>query len=38
MKVELTQANSTPGKYDLVFTNGDGQKVTIKEGYEYIAP
>jgi uncharacterized protein YegL/3D (Asp-Asp-Asp) domain-containing protein len=33
-----TPANSTPGKYDVVVTNGDGQKVTIKEGYEYIAP
>ena len=33
-----TPANSTPGKYDVVVTNGDGQKVTIKEGYEYITP
>jgi len=31
-------ANSTPGKYDVVFTNGDGQKVTVVDGYEYLAP
>ncbi len=31
-------ANSTPGKYDVVFINGDGQKLTVKDGYEYLTP
>jgi len=31
-------SNSTPGKYDVVVTNGDGQKVTVVDGYEYLAP
>ena len=34
----VAPANDTPGKYDVVVTNGDGQKLTIKEGYEYLAP
>ncbi|WP_346880457.1 IPT/TIG domain-containing protein [Clostridium sp. UBA3061] len=31
-------ANNTPGKYDVVFINGDGQKLTVKDGYEYLTP